>query len=115
MSAVRHESRYRVTGMDCAACGNKVDTAIRRLPGVEDVAVSVSAGTVKVDHAEGFDGSAVLRQVRNLGYGAEPVADRASTSASEPAADGHVGKGHDGPGEAALPWWRTRKARLTAA
>ena len=56
MSAATSESRYRVTGMDCAACANKIDTAVRRFPGVEDVAVSVSAGTLKVSHAEGFDG-----------------------------------------------------------
>ena len=27
------ETRYRVTGMDCAGCGSKVDTAVRKLPG----------------------------------------------------------------------------------
>ncbi|WP_062204873.1 heavy metal translocating P-type ATPase [Aureimonas sp. AU12] len=121
MSALRHESRYRVSGMDCAACGNKVDTAIRRLPGVEDVAVSVAAGTVKVSHGEGFDGTSVVRQVRNLGYGAEPASDLAAISnAHDP--DGHEGEGHDHaghthdhPSEAGMAWWRTRKARLTAA
>jgi Cd2+/Zn2+-exporting ATPase len=114
MSAVTNESRYRVTGMDCAACGNKVDTAIRRLPGVEDVAVSVSAGTVKVSHAEGFDGTAVVKQVRNLGYGAEPTMGRTPDSHE---ADGHDHQSHthNDPSEAALPWWQTRKARLTAA
>ncbi|KAB0679671.1 heavy metal translocating P-type ATPase [Aureimonas leprariae] len=117
MSTVANESRFRVTGMDCAACGNKVDTAIRRLPGVEDVAVSVSTGAVKVRHAAGFDVAAVTRQVRNLGYGAEN-ADEAN-----PASDGqhdhgdhdHAGHAHDDPAEAGLPWWRTKKARLTAA
>jgi len=121
MSAVTNESRYRVTGMDCAACGNKVDTAIRRLPGVEDVAVSVSAGTVRVSHADGFDTAAVVRQVRNLGYGAELAGDRAAGADGHPAvdhgADGHdhAGHTHNDPGEADKPWWRTRKAGLTAA
>ncbi|RYG20226.1 MAG: hypothetical protein EON96_01420, partial [Caulobacteraceae bacterium] len=41
MSAETIESRYRVTGMDCAGCGRKIDTAMRRLVGVEDVSVSV--------------------------------------------------------------------------
>ena len=31
-------TRYRVGGMDCASCAAKIDTALRRLPGVEDVA-----------------------------------------------------------------------------
>lgn len=42
------QTRYRVAGMDCAACASKVDIAVRRLPGVEDVSVSVSAGTMLV-------------------------------------------------------------------
>jgi Cd2+/Zn2+-exporting ATPase len=121
MSAATNESRYRITGMDCAACGSKVDTAVRRLPGVDDVVVSVSAGTLKVSHAADFDSAAVVRQVRNLGYGAEPAADRAPKSPARAAAEhgaddhDHAHHSHDDPGEAALPWWQTRKARLTAA
>ncbi|MBB3999810.1 heavy metal translocating P-type ATPase [Aureimonas pseudogalii] len=111
MSAVTNESRYRVTGMDCAACGNKVDTAIRRLAGVEDVAVSVAAGSVRVRHGEGFDDASVIRQVRNLGYGAEP----GGVAAPTPGGGEHAGQKHADPGEAGLPWWRTRKARLTVA
>ncbi len=70
--------------MDCAACGNKVDTAIRRLPGVEDVAVSVSTGAVKVRHADGFDVAAVTRQVRNLGYGVENAGGAGMATAGKP-------------------------------
>ncbi|WP_326970242.1 heavy-metal-associated domain-containing protein [Brevundimonas diminuta] len=61
------ESRYRVTGMDCASCGSKVDAAVRKLPGVTDVAVAVSSGVLKVQHGADFAGEGVLRQVRNLG------------------------------------------------
>ncbi|WP_279480210.1 heavy metal translocating P-type ATPase [Aureimonas sp. SK2] len=117
MSTVANESRFRVTGMDCAACGNKVETAIRRLPGVEGVAVSVSTGTVKVRHAEDFDTAAVTRQVRNLGYGAE-TADGADPVPGKPHDDDghdHAGHSHDDPVEVGVPWWRTGKARLTAA
>ncbi|NDV88851.1 cadmium-translocating P-type ATPase [Aurantimonas aggregata] len=120
MSATKGESRYRVTGMDCAACANKVDTAIRRIPGVEDVAVSVSAGTVRVRYADGFEGSAVVRQVRNLGYGAEPATERSSGSANHASGEhglalADASNSHGGPSEAELAWWRTRKAQLTAA
>ncbi|WP_429939716.1 heavy-metal-associated domain-containing protein, partial [Brucella melitensis] len=37
---------FRVDGMDCASCAAKIDTAVRRVKGVEDVSVSVTAGTV---------------------------------------------------------------------
>ncbi|WP_062016862.1 heavy metal translocating P-type ATPase [Aureimonas sp. AU4] len=114
MSTVANESRFRVTGMDCAACGNKVDTAIRRLPGVEDVAVSVSTGAVRVRHTDGFDAAAVTRQVRNLGYGAENAdgADPATVGRHDHGQSSHT---HHDPAEAGRPWWRTKKARLTAA
>jgi Cd2+/Zn2+-exporting ATPase len=124
MSTVADESRFRVTGMDCAACGNKVETAIRRLPGVEDVTVSVTSGAVKVRHGAGFDAAAVTRQVRNLGYGAE-AANGAATPAERhahrdhdhpaPVGSDHASHTHDDPAETGLPWWRTKKARVTAA
>ncbi|MEH6719991.1 MAG: heavy metal translocating P-type ATPase [Aurantimonas endophytica] len=106
MSAGTGESRYRITGMDCAACASKVDTAIRRIPGVEDVAVSVSAGMARIRHADSFESSAVVRQVRGLGYGAEPAMA---------SADGDADGAHGNKGEREVPWWETSKARLTAA
>jgi copper chaperone CopZ len=45
-SAVR--VRYRVSGMDCAACAQKINLAVRRVSGVADVSVSAQAGTMTV-------------------------------------------------------------------
>jgi Cd2+/Zn2+-exporting ATPase len=129
MSTVANESRFKVTGMDCAACGNKVDTAIRRLPGVEDVTVFVSTGAVKVRHVDGFDAAAVTRQVRNLGYGAEiangtnsaaiapPVRhhDKGDHDHADSSGHDHTDHSHDAPAGVGQPWWRTQKARLTVA
>ena len=42
------QTRFRVDGMDCASCAAKIDIAVRRLPGVEDVNVSVAAATMTV-------------------------------------------------------------------
>lgn len=60
--------RFRVEGMDCASCATKIDTAVRRINGVEDVSVSVTNGTMTVNH----DGSASLDEiaakVSALGY-----------------------------------------------
>ena len=103
------ETRYRVTGMDCTSCGSKIDVAVRRLPGVSDVSVSVSSGLLTVRHDADFAGDPVMRQVRQLGYGVQlvdPPAADAATSESAPPVAGHVASG---------PWWWTRKAKLTAA
>ncbi|WP_152048515.1 heavy metal translocating P-type ATPase [Aureimonas psammosilenae] len=107
--------RVRVTGMDCAACAAKIDTAVRRLDGVRDVAVSVSGGSVRIAHDGRLEADAVVRQIRNLGYGAEAEASApagALVSASGPTPHAHD---HSGGDEAAGPWWWTRKARLTIA
>lgn len=44
------QTRFRVNGMDCGSCAAKIETAVRRLDGVENVAVSVGAGTMTVTH-----------------------------------------------------------------
>lgn len=54
--------------MDCASCAAKIDTAVRRVGGVQDVSVSVTNGTMTVNH----DGSAsvdeIAAKVTALGY-----------------------------------------------
>jgi Zn2+/Cd2+-exporting ATPase len=43
--------RLRVEGMDCASCATKIENALRRMPGVSDVIVSVPAGTAVLARA----------------------------------------------------------------
>jgi Cd2+/Zn2+-exporting ATPase len=108
MTAETLESRYRVSGMDCAGCGRKIDTALRRLPGVEDVSVAVQTGALRVRHGGGLTDEAVLQQLRNLGYDGEAV--RHTAGSVQAPADPAPGVARDGGG----PWWWTGKARLTA-
>ena len=46
MNAAARRTRFRVEGMDCASCANKIRTALERLPGVSDVRVSVMSETL---------------------------------------------------------------------
>ncbi|PDT48710.1 MULTISPECIES: heavy metal translocating P-type ATPase [Sinorhizobium] len=142
MTGLVRESRYRVEGMDCASCAAKIDTAVRRVVGVGDVSVSVTAATMTVRHADRGDvGPAILRKVAGLGYGLSPLTGEASpelSSAGEHACCGHAhaaGSADHAHGDAfrsapsadlpnagaavplrrAQPWWRTRKGRLTVA
>ncbi|WP_280953025.1 heavy metal translocating P-type ATPase [Mangrovicella endophytica] len=71
-------SRFAIGGMDCASCATKIDTAVRRLPGVNDARVSVAAGTLSVEHAPTADLAALQRQVVRLGYTIAPIAGRPS-------------------------------------
>ncbi|PIK72348.1 heavy metal translocating P-type ATPase, partial [Methylobacterium frigidaeris] len=88
----------RVSGMDCASCAAKVETAVRRLPGIESVDVSVATETLTVRHGPGTSAGAIAATVRGLGYGAE---DPDAAASGEQVAD--------------LPWWRAPKALLAFA
>lgn len=92
------QSRYRIGGMDCASCATKIDTAVRRLPGVEEVSVSVSAGTMLVHHGDNADlAPAIEKQVTGLGYDLTLISGKSAPSAAP--ADGcghdHDHHGHD--------------------
>lgn len=62
-------SRYRITGMDCASCASKIEGAVRKLPGVAEVTVSIASQimTLKV-HDGGRSLPLVEETVRGLGY-----------------------------------------------
>jgi len=134
------QSRFRVDGMDCASCASKIDTAVRRMPGVSEVAISVTAGTMTVTHDDTSDLDAMGRTLSSLGYpttqirrkptpASTPDAERAhvvgsaqerhshhdhsvhgQTGAADEGMEGLHGHDH-GPTEG--PWWRSRKGRLT--
>ena len=69
MNAIIKTTRYRIEGMDCASCAMKIDTAVRRMPGVEDVSVSATAGTMTLRYTESGDLAAIEKKVTGLGYG----------------------------------------------
>ena len=69
MNATVKTTKYRIEGMDCASCAMKIDTAVRRMPGVEDVSVSATAGTMTLHYIEGGDLLAIEKKVTGLGYG----------------------------------------------
>ncbi|WP_438617311.1 heavy metal translocating P-type ATPase [Oryzifoliimicrobium ureilyticus] len=61
-------ARYKVSGMDCASCATKIDTAVRRVSGVKEVSVSVSSETLSIEHDATADLLDIERRVRRLGY-----------------------------------------------
>jgi Cd2+/Zn2+-exporting ATPase len=104
-------TRYRVEGMDCASCATKIDTAVRRLPGINDVSVSVPGRSLSVAHGDEVSSSEIMKQVSRLGYAITPAApQKAESTGHEAGLHSHV---HETDGETA--WWRTPRARLTIA
>ncbi|MGM4881840.1 heavy metal translocating P-type ATPase [Rhizobium leguminosarum] len=88
------ETRYRVGGMDCAACATKIDTAVRRVAGVADVSVSVMAGTMTVRHDGSSDLKTIEKKVTGLGYSVAPLAGNAAL-AHEHGSQHRHDHGHD--------------------
>ncbi|MDM9625958.1 heavy metal translocating P-type ATPase [Rhizobium sp. S152] len=88
------EKRYRVEGMDCASCAAKIDTAVRRMPGVEDVSVSVTSGTMTVRHDGSGDLAAIEKKVTGLGYAVSQLAGR-QPAAPHATEDTHTCCSHD--------------------
>jgi copper chaperone CopZ len=61
-------STYSVTGMTCANCTRHVAGALRELPGVHDVEVSLEGGTARVESAHALDEAAVRAALEEAGY-----------------------------------------------
>ena len=57
---------YTVAGMTCNGCVNKVSNAVMEVPGVEDVDVDVSTGTLDV--LGDVDNAAIRSAVAGVGY-----------------------------------------------
>lgn len=96
MTSTTQQSRYRVEGMDCASCATKIDTAVRRLPGVEDVSVSVTAGTMTVKHQDDATlAPAITKRVTGLGYKVIPLSQSSTPAVKVEKEDHACGCGHD--------------------
>lgn len=112
--SARH--RMKVDGMDCASCAIRIETALKRLPGVGEVNVNVTGGTVIVTE----DGtppslSDMQAAIRRLGFGVieggghDLHGDHAHADHDHAHDHDHS---HDDPADAGKPWWRTGKGRL---
>ncbi|WP_084698613.1 cation transporter [Muricoccus aerilatus] len=67
--------------MDCASCVAKVEGAVKRLPGVSDVAVNPMAERLTLHLEPGqTDPAAIERTVSALGYTARPLPATAPAS-----------------------------------
>ena len=94
MSEAAEKLRFRVGGMDCAACVTKIENAVGRLPGVGEVGVSLPNGTMTVTRSGDIAKGAIERQVKALGYQIA-AAKPASTVSTAPTTEHHSGAEHD--------------------
>ena len=115
-------TKYRVGGMDCAACASKIETAVSRLPGVSEAGASFTAGTLNVVH-DNVPSVAIEKAVKSLGYSIAPASAPPPADSGEPQDHDHHDHNHSHDHESTDAhfdlgdglWWKTPKARLTLA
>ncbi len=92
--------KLKIEGMDCAACALKIENAMKRLPGVSDINVSYTAGTLALNlDGDRTSPQSVEQKVRALGY--HPAGSSSATAA--PALPTR---------RVREPWWKSAKGRL---
>ncbi|SCC94100.1 conserved hypothetical protein [Thiomonas sp. X19] len=71
----------KVTGMTCGGCTSNVTHALKAIPGVGEVKVSLSAGEATVQYDERLTSPDQLKSaVKGAGYGVDTTQHRAGTS-----------------------------------
>lgn len=118
-------ARFRVQGMDCASCVSKIETAVKRIDGVESVRVGMQSETLTVVLGGAAERETVEQTVRALGYKVSGVPDEAlgQSAPGQPSRDDHAGHahadhdhasaGHSDPGEAIDgAWWSSTQGKL---
>jgi Cd2+/Zn2+-exporting ATPase len=93
--------KMRIEGMDCGACALKIENAMKRLPGVSEINVSYSQGTLALALDEDRTSRLTIEEkIKALGY--SPIGDHSKASLK-------AGASPTGRPE---PWWQGRKVRL---
>ncbi len=93
--------RFTVDGMDCGSCAIKSEAALSRLPGVSQIRVNATTGSLNLQiETTATDSTAIERSDNALGYGVRPASADVqslggrSSQASMPQVVGD-GRGHD--------------------
>jgi copper chaperone CopZ len=62
-------ARFTVKGMNCGSCAERVENAVRQLPGISSVRVDLASGDVLVEHQpEKVTPEQIRQQIAAAGY-----------------------------------------------
>jgi Cd2+/Zn2+-exporting ATPase len=101
--------RYRVGGMDCPSCASKIETALGRLPGVDQVKVTYGTAALVLNHDPARTSATEIEStVAALGFEARSPG-RANDNEPDGRAHGHD---HGDAEDVHVPLWKTGKARI---
>ncbi|MFN0190566.1 MAG: heavy metal translocating P-type ATPase [Aestuariivirga sp.] len=106
-------AKFSVTGMDCAGCASKIETAVGKVAGTSNIKVGLQTETLSVVLDDPAKGPEVEAAVRRLGYEIAPKHDRSSGAPHGDEEAGHDHSDHAKPIEGA--WWQSSKGHLVIA
>lgn len=73
------EFSLKITGMSCAACVNRVEQALKSIPGVSNAVVNLANETAKINFYPGtVERNQIKGVIKDLAYGVEEMADAQS-------------------------------------
>ena len=68
--ADQREARFRIEGMHCAGCVNRLTTTLKKLGGVDVKEVQVGSAAVRYD-ASSFSAQTIADAINRIGFRAE--------------------------------------------
>jgi Zn2+/Cd2+-exporting ATPase len=122
-------ARFKIAGMDCAACVSKIEKAVGRINGVSDVKVGLTSETLTATLSREGGREQILEAVNGLGYKIKSF-DKAEDVNKHHDPDGHdhdAEKHHDGDGhdhgddhsDHGKPiegaWWLSERGKIVLA
>ena len=81
------KEKFDVTGMTCAACQANVEKAVCKVPGVQEVSVSLLTNSMQVEFEDSVSPEAIIGAVHHAGYQAQLAGSGASAQQKSASAD----------------------------
>ena len=74
------KENYNITGMSCSACSSRVEKAVAKLVGADNVSVNLLTNSMQVKHESDITSTEIINAVINAGYGCSIRNDKSSNS-----------------------------------
>ena len=98
--------KYHIEGMDCASCIGKIETALKRMPGVSDVELNFATETLELSLAPDAptQASDIEKTIKSLGFGISANTGQQTVSAIDIDSDNQMAPQDK-------RWWQTQKGK----
>ncbi|WP_435980729.1 heavy metal translocating P-type ATPase [Psychrobacter sp. DM4] len=98
--------KYHIEGMDCASCIGKIETALKRMPGVSDVQLNFATETLELNLAPDAptQASDIEKTIKSLGFGISANTGQQTVSAIDIDSDNQMAPQDK-------RWWQTQKGK----